>query len=131
MINGLLRPSTLVSRAETSPKCSSCLSDPFCKVSDSETDFEGWYGHNMGGSTIDKFTQKSITQNKQSKKKKSRISHAVSKTTTHRVGAEWVFRSKNTHAKSQKSLMSHPTRGTFKLPRGALPRVGIALVTII
>ena len=38
------------------------------------------------------------------------------------------FRSKNTHSKPQKSSISHPTRGTFRLPRGALPRVGKALL---
>jgi hypothetical protein len=40
----------------------------------------------------------------------------------------WVgLWSKKHHAKPQKSQKSHPTRGTYQLPRGALPRVGKAL----
>ena len=46
------------------------------------------------------------------------------------MGVEWVSEVKNTHVKLQKSLKSHPTRGSFQHPLCSDPRVGLSLARI-
>ena len=60
--------------------------------------------------------------------KKSHFSKEIAENPTLRVGVEWVSKVKNTHVKPQKSLKSHPTRGSFQHPLCSDPRVGLSLV---
>ena len=60
--------------------------------------------------------------------KKSHFSREIAENPTLRVGVEWVSKVKNTHVKPQKSLKSHPTRGSFQHPLCSDPRVGLSLI---
>ena len=63
--------------------------------------------------------------------KKSHFSREIAENPTLRVGVEWVSKVKNTHVKPQKSLKSHPTRGSFQHPLCSDPRVGLSLVAMV
>jgi hypothetical protein len=62
--------------------------------------------------------------------KKSHFSREIAENPTLRVGVEWVSEVKNTHVKLQKSLKSHPTRGSFQHPLCSDPRVGLSLAVM-